>query len=83
MIKFVKSYWKTLVFFAIVGVVGGFFTGIYLLDSYPADIKQQLVKWCILCQLSFDNLLNFDNILVQKAVHVAWTAFFDIKMIPK
>ena len=41
--KFIKSYWKTLVFFAIVGVVGGFFTGIYLLDSYPADIKQQLI----------------------------------------
>lgn len=41
--SFLKKYWKTLVFFAIVGLVGGFATGLYLLDSYPADIRQQLV----------------------------------------
>lgn len=41
--EFIKKYWKTLLFFAIVGLVGGFFTGIYLLDSYPADIRQQLI----------------------------------------
>ena len=40
--QFIKSYWKTLLFFAIAGVIGGFFTGIYVLDSYPAEIKQQL-----------------------------------------
>ena len=30
-------------FFAIVGLVGGFFTGLYLLDSYPTEIQQQLI----------------------------------------
>ncbi len=43
MIKFIKVYWKTLLFFAVIGLFGGFFTGIYMLDSYPADIKQQLL----------------------------------------
>ena len=40
---FIKAYWKTLLFFAVIGLVGGFFTGIYLLDSYPAELRQQLV----------------------------------------
>ena len=40
---FVKSYWKTLLFFGIVGLVGGFFTGLYLLDSYPEDFRDVLV----------------------------------------
>ena len=43
MIDFVKKYWKTLLFFAIAGVFGGFFTGIFVLDGYPAEIKQQLL----------------------------------------
>ena len=42
--RFIKAYWKTLLFFAIIGLFGGFFTGIYMLDSYPADIKQQLLE---------------------------------------
>ena len=41
--QFIKSYWKTLLFFAIAGIVGGFFTGIYVLDSYPPEIQQQLL----------------------------------------
>ena len=41
---FIKAYWKTLLFFAVIGLVGGFFTGIYLLDSYPAEIRQQLLN---------------------------------------
>ena len=41
--RFIKTYWKTVVFFAVVGLVGGFFTGLYLLDSYPADMQQQLI----------------------------------------
>lgn len=41
--NFIKSYWKTLLFFTVIGLVGGFFTGLYLLDSYPADIQQQLI----------------------------------------
>ena len=39
---FICKYWKTLLFFCIIGLAGGFFTGIYLLDSYPADIQQQI-----------------------------------------
>lgn len=42
--QFIKAYWKTVLFFALVGLVGGFFVGIYLLDSYPADIQQQLIE---------------------------------------
>lgn len=42
--KFIKAYWKTLLFFAVIGVLGGFFTGIYLLDSYPEEIRQQLIE---------------------------------------
>ncbi len=40
---FIKTYWKTLLFFAVTGLLGGFFTGLYVLDSYPADMKQQLI----------------------------------------
>ena len=40
---FLRSYWKTLLFFAVIGLLGGFFTGLYLLDSYPPDIQQQLL----------------------------------------
>ena len=43
MLRFIKVYWKTLLFFAVIGLFGGFFTGIYTLNSYPADIKQQLL----------------------------------------
>ena len=41
---FVQNYWKTLLFFTIVGLVGGFFTGIYVLDSYPAEMKQEILS---------------------------------------
>lgn len=41
--NFVKTYWKTILFFALVGLVGGFCTGIHLLDSYPAEIQQQFL----------------------------------------
>ena len=41
--QFIKSYWKTLLFFAIVGIIGGFFTGISVLDSYPPELQQQLL----------------------------------------
>lgn len=39
---FIKTYWKTVLFFALIGLVGGFFTGLYLMDSYPAEIQQQI-----------------------------------------
>ena len=40
--KFLKSYWKTLLFFTAAGLLGGFFVGLYLLDSYPAEIVEQI-----------------------------------------
>ena len=44
LLDFFKQYWKTLLFFAIVGVLGGYAVGLYLLDSYPAEIQQQLIE---------------------------------------
>ncbi len=39
---FIKCYWKTLLFFAVVGLIGGYFTGLYSLESYPEEMKQEL-----------------------------------------
>ncbi len=39
---FFKIYWKTLLFFAVVGLIGGFFTGLYALESYPPEILQEM-----------------------------------------
>lgn len=44
MADFIRTYWKTLVSFAIVGIVGGFFTGLFVLDSYTVEIQQQLLE---------------------------------------
>ena len=33
MADFLKKYWKTLLFFALAGLVGGYFVGLYQLDS--------------------------------------------------
>lgn len=41
--QFIRTYWKTLLFFAAAGLIGGFFTGIYLMDSYPAEIQEQIL----------------------------------------
>lgn len=41
--KFLKTYWKTLAFFAVMGLAGGFCVGLYLMDSYPAEIVRQLL----------------------------------------
>ena len=40
--NFIKSYWKALVFFTLSGIIGGFFVGLCLMDSYPPDIVQQI-----------------------------------------
>lgn len=40
----VKAYWKTLLFFVVVGLVGGFFVGLYMLDSYPEELCQQAAE---------------------------------------
>lgn len=39
---FVKNYWKTLLFFAVVGLVGGYTVVLYQLESYPAELKQEM-----------------------------------------
>ena len=39
--EFIKHYWKLLLLFALAGLVGGFFTGLFVLDSYPADLQQE------------------------------------------
>ena len=39
--RFLKHYWKTLVFFAVIGLVGGYFVGIYQLDRFPPELQQQ------------------------------------------
>ena len=39
--KFIKDYWKTLLVFGVIGLVGGFFVGLYQLDSFPAELQQQ------------------------------------------
>ena len=41
--NFGKSYWKTLLFFALTGLVGGFLVGIFLMDSYPPEVQQQIL----------------------------------------
>ena len=39
----IKSYWKTILFFTVVGAVGGFGVGLYLMDTYPEDMVQELL----------------------------------------
>ena len=39
-----KTYWKTLLFFVAAGLVGGFCSGLYLLDSYTEEIRQQITE---------------------------------------
>jgi membrane protease YdiL (CAAX protease family) len=41
---FIKTYWKTLLFFTLAGLIGGFFTGIDVLDSYSPELQQQLIS---------------------------------------
>ena len=40
----IKSYWKTLLFFAIIGLIGGYTLGLFMLESYPAEIQQQVIN---------------------------------------
>ena len=37
-----KTCWRTLLFFAVVGLIGGYAVGLYQLDSYPVEIREQL-----------------------------------------
>ena len=39
---FINKYWKTLLFFTLSGLIGGFFVGIFMMDSYPIEVQQQM-----------------------------------------
>lgn len=39
--QFVKKYWKTLLLFAVAGLVSGFCTGLYVLDNYPPEMQEE------------------------------------------
>ena len=39
---FVREYWKTLLFFAAVGLIGGYAVGLYQLESFPPEMKQEI-----------------------------------------
>ena len=41
---FLNSHGKTLLFFTVIGFVGGFGVGLYLLDAYPAEMTQQMLS---------------------------------------
>jgi len=40
---FIKTYWKTLLFFVVVGLIGGYFIGLYALESYPPQMQQEML----------------------------------------
>ena len=40
--EFIKAYWKTLLFFAVVGLIGGYTVGLYQLESFPEEIRQEV-----------------------------------------
>jgi membrane protease YdiL (CAAX protease family) len=42
--NYVKSYWKVILFFVVTGLIGGFFLGLYTLDSYPEAMQEELLS---------------------------------------
>ena len=48
---FIKSYWKTILFFTLIGLVGGYVVGLYMLESYPEDMVQELLEQGLTRQL--------------------------------
>ena len=42
--QFIKKYWKTLLFFAIAGLIGGFCLGLYGFDSSPLETQQDYLS---------------------------------------
>ena len=71
--QFVKLYWKTLLFFSIVGIIGGFFTGIYVLDSYPPEMQQQLLD-----ELTASGLGGFPTDIVMGVITAMQAAVYGI-----
>ena len=41
--KFLRSHGKVLAFFSVMGLVGGYLVGLYSMDSYPAEVQQQIL----------------------------------------
>ena len=41
--KFLGSHGKVLAFFSVMGLVGGYLVGLYSMDSYPAEVQQQII----------------------------------------
>ena len=41
---FVRKYGKLLLIFAVIGLVGGFFVGLYSLESYPEELRQEVLS---------------------------------------
>ena len=39
--KFLTDNWKTLLVFAVIGLIGGYFVGLYQLDSFPPELQQE------------------------------------------
>lgn len=70
---FIKTYWKTLLFFAIVGLIGGFFTGIFVLDSYPPEMQQQLLE-----ELTASGLGGFPPRIIMGAITAMQAAGYGI-----
>ena len=66
--NFLKTYWKALLFFVIAGLVGGFFIGLYLLDSYTEDIKQQIIESMNTASIPVDVMLGIISAM-QAAVY--------------
>jgi hypothetical protein len=48
---FIKDYGKTILFFAITALIGGFFTGLFMIDTFPQAFKQEF-----LASMSKENL---------------------------
>lgn len=42
--NFVKAYRKVILFYVSVGAIGGFFLGLYSMDSYPSPMQQELME---------------------------------------
>lgn len=42
--SFVNAYWKVILFFVLAGIIGGYFVGLYTLDSYPPEMQQQILE---------------------------------------
>jgi len=42
--NFINTYWQKVLFFILVGLIGGYFVGIYSFESYPIEMQQQVIS---------------------------------------